>query len=205
VLIYNTKLVSPGEVTGWADLLDEKWKGRIAFADPAISGSSYTALLTLFSCLPGDDWELLEEFADNLDGIVLDDSGDVTSAVAVGSASLGVTLEQTALKAQTQGEDIAIVYPAEGTSNLPDGSALIKNAPHADNARAFLEFTQSRDVQELVVSDFARRSVRVDVADSEEMLPEAQLGVIPYDVTWASALKEEFLDRWAALREGGGA
>lgn len=199
VLIYNTKLVSAGDVTGWADLLDSRWKGRIAFADPAISGSSYTAMLTLFSCLPGDDWTLLERFAENLDGTVLEDSGDVTAAVAVGAASLGVTLEQTALKEQAQGADIAIVYPKEGTSNLPDGTALVKNAPHAENARAFLEFTQSRDVQELVVSDFARRSVRMDVADSGTMLPESELRFIEYDVTWASELKEDFLERWAAL------
>ena len=30
VLIYNTKLVAPGEVTRWADLLDPRLKGRIA-------------------------------------------------------------------------------------------------------------------------------------------------------------------------------
>lgn len=34
VLIYNTRLVSEGELTGWADLLDPRWQGRIAFADP---------------------------------------------------------------------------------------------------------------------------------------------------------------------------
>ena len=50
VLVYNTRLVPEGEVTGWADLLDPRWKGRIAFADPTVSGSGYTAALTLFSC-----------------------------------------------------------------------------------------------------------------------------------------------------------
>ncbi|MFR3290261.1 MAG: extracellular solute-binding protein [Lachnospiraceae bacterium] len=34
VLIYNTRLVSEGELTGWADLLDPRWKGRIAFCRP---------------------------------------------------------------------------------------------------------------------------------------------------------------------------
>ena len=142
---------------------------------------------------------MLEQFLENLDGTVLEDSGDVTAAVAVGTASLGITLEQTALKEQAQGADIAIVYPREGTSNLPDGTALVAGAPHGENARVFLEFTQSRDVQELVVNDFFRRSVRVDVADSETMLPESELRSIAYDVVRASELKEEFLERWAAL------
>lgn len=199
VLIYNTKLVADGAVTGWADLLEPRWRGRIAFADPAVSGSSYTALATMLSCLPGDDWTVLEQFAQNLGGTVLKDSGDVAAAVNTGTASLGVTLEQTALKQQTQGADIAIVYPKEGTSNLPDGAALISGAPHRENAQAFLEFTQSRDVQELVVSDFARRSVRVDVADRDSMLSESEIRFIDYDVVWASELSEELLARWAAL------
>lgn len=199
VLIYNTKLVADGAVTGWSDLLAPRWRGRIAFADPAVSGSSYTAMVTMLTCLPGDHWTILEQFVENLDGTVLEDSGDVVAAVTVGTASLGVTLEQTALKQQAQGADIAIVYPREGTSNLPDGTALVAGAPHGENARAFLEFTQSRDVQSLVVNDFARRSVRVDVADRDSMMPESSVRFIDYDVAWASELTEELLERWAAL------
>ncbi len=199
VLIYNPKLASQWDLTGWSDLLDPRWKGKIAFADPAVSGSSYTAALTLLSCLPGDDWEELSRFAANLDGQVLADSGDVVAAVADGKCTVGVTLEETALKRQAQGAEISIVYPAEGTSAVPDGTALINRAPHPDNARAFLEFVQSEDVQALVVSDFSRRSVRSDVADQDDLPPESELNLIPYDVQWASDIKEEFLRRWAEL------
>ncbi|NCB62243.1 MAG: extracellular solute-binding protein [Clostridia bacterium] len=204
VLIYNTKLVSPKEFTGWANLLEERWKGKIAFADPTVSGSSYTALLTLVSCLPGDTWELIARFEKNLDGNILPDSGQVVSSVAEGKNFVGVTLEETALKAAAQGADIAIVYPGEGTSAVPDGSALIHSAPHADNAKRFLDFVQSKDVQRLVVSDFRRRSVREDIASPTALTPEKLLGIIDYDVTWASGMKSEFLERWARLvREDG--
>ena len=172
VFIYNPKLVEPDQLTGWADLIDPRWKGKIAFADPTVSGSSYTAALTLLSCLPGDDWELLEQF---------------------------VTLEETALKGLGQGAEIAVFLPAEGTSAVPDGSALVAGAPHAENAKAFLEFVQSRDVQELVVSQFSRRSVRTDVHDPDSLPPVEELDVIDYDVHWAAGLKEEFTARWLAL------
>ncbi len=198
VLIYNTRLVSPGELTGWGDLLEERWRGKIAFADPAVSGSSYTAAITMLLCLEGDIWDNLTRFEDNLDGNILEDSGDVVTAVDAGSCPVGVTLEETALKRQSQGANIAIVYPREGTSNLPDGTALVAGARHGDNARAFLEFVQSADVQTLVVSDFARRSVRSDVADRDSLPPEEDFGVINYDVAWASGIKEEFLSRWAS-------
>lgn len=197
VLIYNTRLVSEGELTGWADLLDPRWKGRIAFADPTVSGSSYTAALTLFSCIEGDDWDILAALVDNLDGGALPDSGDVVESVRSGSRYIGVTLEETALKQSSP--ELGIVYPAEGTSAVPDGCALIKGAKHAENARAFLDFVLGRDVQELLVSDLHRRSVRTDVHAPEDLPSEAELGIIDYDVHWAGALKEEFIRRWTEL------
>ena len=203
VIIYNTKLVQPDAVKGWADLLEETWKGRIAFADPSVSGSSYSAAMTMLTALGGDRWEVLERFYHNLDSIILEDSGDVAYMVDSGVLSLGITLEQTALKAIAQGANIGIVYPEEGTSILPDGTALVANAPHRYNAVAFLEFVQSTDVQELVVSSFSRRSVRTDVADREGLLPADQIPLVDYDIEEASAVKEEFLDRWRALGKDG--
>lgn len=197
VLIYNTKLVSEGELTGWSDLLDTRWKGRIAFADPTVSGSSYTAALTLFSCIEGDDWDILAQLVENLDGGALTDSGDVVESVRSGSRYIGVTLEETALKGRSP--EVAIVYPEEGTSAVPDGCALVKGARHPDNARAFLDFVLGRDVQELLVSDLYRRSVRTDVHAPEDLPGEAELNIIDYDVHWAGELKEEFINRWLKL------
>ena len=198
VLVYNTRLVPEGEVTGWADLLDPRWKGRIAFADPTVYGKPHTAALTLFSCIEGDDWDILAELVANLDGGELPDSGDVVESVRSGSRYIGVTLEETALKQLSP--EVAIVYPAEGTSAVPDGCALIKGARHPENARAFLEFVIGRDVQELLVSDLSRRSVRTDVHAPEDLPGEAELGIIDYDVHWAGSIKEEFIARWTALR-----
>lgn len=199
VLIYNTKLVSPGELTGWESLLSGRWSGSIALADPTVSGSSYTAAATMLCAIPGDDWDQLDRLAVQLEGRVLPDSGDVVAAVAGGSCRVGVTLEETALKRQAQGADIAIVYPEEGTSAVPDGSALIAGAPHPDNARAFLDFAQSRDVQELVVSQFSRRSVRTDVSDGDALPPADELALIDYPVRWAAELKDAFSARWPEL------
>jgi iron(III) transport system substrate-binding protein len=203
VIIYNTRLVRPDEITGWADLLDAQWKGRIAFADPSVSGSSYSAVMTMLTALGGDRWEVLERFYANLDSVILEDSGDVASKVDSGALSLGITLEQTALKSMAQGANIGIVYPAEGTSILPDGSALVAGAPHRDNAVAFLEFVLSADVQNQVVSSFSRRSVRIDVADREGLLPADRIPLVEYVIEEASAVKEEFLRRWEALGKEG--
>ena len=196
VLIYNTKLVRQNPPERWADLLDAGWRGRIAFADPTVSGSSYTALGTFLQAVSGDADAALAALYCNLDGRVIADSGGVVTAVADGSCYVGVTLEENARKAIADGLDVAIVYPAEGTSVLPDGAAVVNGCAHEENAQQFIDFLLSPDVQRLLCTDLSRRSVRADLVS--DTLPE--LTVLPYDLVRADGGRQTLLDAWQALR-----
>lgn len=195
VLIYNTQLVRINPPTGWESLLDREWRGRIAFADPTVSGSSYTALCTMTQALGGDE-EVIRRFAENLDGRQAEGSGLVIGQVAEGSCYIGVTLEETALRAVSEGYDIALVYPAEGTSALPDGAAIVKGCRHEQNARLFIDFLLSEDVQERLPDKFSRRSV----LSGEQNEPEIEL--LDYDLDWASSAQTELLKSWQEYFEG---
>ena len=46
-ILYNTKLVEKNEIISWQDLMKKEFRGKIAFADPRRSGSSFTALMTM--------------------------------------------------------------------------------------------------------------------------------------------------------------
>ena len=197
VLIYNTKLVRAESVTSWVDLEKPAFRGSIAFADPQISGSSYTALVTRILAGGGED--CLSGFRAALEGRQSDSSGAVVSSVARGSALVGITLEETALQHISAGEDIALVYPADGTSCVPDGSALVKGAPHEENARRFLDFTVSEDVQSLVGQRFCRRAVRGDIPADPALPALSTLNLVDYDVEWASQNRDRLLSDWAFL------
>ena len=198
VLIYNTKLVDPATLTGWSDLTRPEFRGKIAFADPEKSASSFTAVATILSSC-GE--ETLLSVARNLAGQQLTSSGDVLTQVAEGEKLVGVTLEETALQRIAAGNTLALVYPEEGTSCVPDGTAVLKNAPHRDNAIAFLEFTLSQSVQTLLGSQFYRRSVRTDVTVPENL--PGELNLIDYDISWVSENREGILQKWAdAVKEG---
>ncbi|MDR0896562.1 MAG: extracellular solute-binding protein [Oscillospiraceae bacterium] len=203
VIIYNSLLLSPMDApTGWQSLLDPRWRGKIAFADPTVSGSSYTALLTILQALPQSEEAALAAFIENLDGLILAGSGDVVGAVAQGDCLVGVTLEETALKAIAQGVDIQMVYPSEGTSDIPDGVALIKGGSHRENALLFIDFILSHAVQSRLASDFSRRPVIVlDAAAADA--PE-DFVLISYDIAWAGKHKSDLLGRWQALAKGAG-
>ena len=196
VFIYNNKLViSAGTPRSWKELLNYRWHGKIAFADPAQSGSSYTALLTMTQILSRDieEDQILKDFANNLEGNVSEGSVEVVEEVIKGERLVGITLEETALKRIAKGADIGMIYPSEGTSAVPDGCAIIKNAPHEANAELFLEFIVSEDVQHLLEDQLYRRSVRKDMAGKDEMVE------IAYDLQYSDAHREEILNRWAEL------
>ncbi len=199
VLIYNTKLVTPSELTGWADLAKPQFHGKIAFADPAVSGSSFTALVTEIYALGAQEKGPMDLLASALDGNVLSDSGDVITAVANGNYLVGITLEQTAWKAISDGNEIAMVYPCEGTSCVPDGSALVKNGPHCENAKLFLDFTISRDVQTMLTDEVHRRSIRSDVPPSADLPETEAFPQVPYDIAWACQNQMSILEQWSAL------
>lgn len=203
VLIYNTKLVSPEALTCWEDLYKPEFQGRIAFADPSVSGSSFTALLTLSWAMEEDPQQTFARFAQALDGNQLDSSGAVLTAVADGSCLVGITLEETALKRIAAGDDIALVYPSDGTSCVPDGSALVKGAPHADNAKLFLDFTASYDVQGLLGDSFYRRTVRSDIQPGDLLVPLSAIPLVDYDIEWASENRDTVLSDWAFCQKEG--
>ena len=203
VLIYNPKLVERAELTCWADLLRPELRGKIAFADPAVSGSCYTGLVTLLCAVDAPRESTLRVFAENLDGRVLSSSGAILDSVADGTDWVGVTLEESALKRIAAGETLRMVYPADGTSAVPDGSALIRGAQHEENARRFLDFTVSRDVQALLQdSEFSRRSVRSDIEPPAALPRLEKIPMTAYDISEASRERSAVLARWQALISG---
>lgn len=198
VLIYNTKLVNPDHLQSWQDLSREEFSGKIAFADPAKSGSSFTALVTLL-CASEDGQDGLARFASALRGRQLTSSGDVLTAVADGSCLVGITLEETALQRIAAGDDIAMVYPDDGTSCVPDGSAIIAGAPHEVNAKLFLDFTVSAEVQQLLGTRFYRRSVRTDASAVEQLESLDSIALVDYDARQAAEDRSDLLKQWADL------
>src|SRR5260370_11122137 len=85
VILQNTKMVPEGQgPKSWDDLLDPKWKGKIAFTDPANSGSAYTNT-TLLAQLWGDNdaaWDKVARLYANMK--VLNKSSLVFSGVGNG-------------------------------------------------------------------------------------------------------------------------
>lgn len=205
VLIYNEKLLSPEELGSWKDVLDPKYKGKIAMANPAYSASAFTGLLSFEKAVQEEtdstedsdgDKEILPRIAKQLDGKEYTDSGEVPEAVADGSKLVGITLEETALKYMAKGENIGIVYPKEGTTVVPDAGAILKGAKHLENAQKFLDFSISKDCQDILQKRFHRRAVLTSMAgEGEPSLLDIKK--LHYDIPKISAERNRILTDWS--------
>lgn len=202
VIVCNSKLVDPASISGWSDLDKPELIGRTAFADPSRSGSCFTALSMLDKLL-GED--ALPRLGAWIDGEQLESSGKILTDVASGHCLTGITLEETALQRIHQGSNLAIIYPKEGTCCVSDCTAIIRNAPHMENARLFLDFTLSCEVQSLLVNSCYRRSVRTDLPGTDLLPPLESLNILDYDSMEAAKASADLLRRWDAIVNGGAA
>lgn len=197
VIAYNTDLVDAEHApAGWSDLLNPQFRGHIALADPTKSISSYDVLITMMDVLGGDS-AVISRMADQLDGRVTSTSAEQIKALADGAYMVTATPEQAVLKYRAAGAHIQIVYPQEGTRVSSTGIAVIKNAPHMENAKKFLNFVMSRQVHERL-GVYERRSARADVSAPPNLLPLAEIRCTRFDARRAVAFRDEFLSKWRA-------
>jgi iron(III) transport system substrate-binding protein len=200
VILYNTALVKGTEIpVGWGDLLRPSYKGTIAFADPIKSGSSYTiavTLLTVFGRDDGNGWKFLKEFIANLDGKILSGSTAVPKGVADGEYRIGLTLEESALRYALSGAPVALVYPAEGTTAVADGSAIVRGCRHVEYAERFLDFIVGKEVQSLVISQMNRRCVRTDLSAPAGLKKIEEMKLVEYDPQWVAKNRQRIIEKW---------
>lgn len=201
VFLVNTDLVAEDEIPqSWKDLADPKWEGKIAFADPASSGSAFTQLCTMLMIYgEADDdyasgWEFVQSLIKNL--VIQSGSSGAHKNVDSGEYPIGITLEKAAVQYDTSDAGhLAIVYPTDGTSAVPDGVAIVKNCPNQELAELFVEFVLSAECQTAQNVDFGRRPIRSDVIP--EGLPAlSDFAIMSYNFDYAAANKAEIVDAW---------
>lgn len=197
VMIYNTNDVTEAP-TGWKDLLREEFKGKIATADPVKSSSSFADIMSVLAAYgqkDGKGYEFLEQLIENLDGIILSSSSSVYKGVADGEYAVGMTYEEAALRYRSEGAALEVVYPEEGTNIFKSPIVIIKGGPNTENAKLFVDYVMSKDVQESLTNIF-RRPARNDIELPASFIPTGDIKTVDYDVNWVVENTEAFNEFW---------
>ena len=197
VMVYNTKDVAEAP-TGWSSLLREDFKGKIATADPVKSSSAFACIMAIMGAYGmenGGGYEFLQKLIDNLDSIVLSSSSAVYKGTADGEYAVGLTYEEAALRYRSEGAAIEVVYPEEGTNIFMSPVTIVKGGPNTENAKLFVDYVLSKDVQDTLAGIW-RRSSRTDVELPEAFISTTDIPVADYDINWVVEHTEEFNEFW---------
>ncbi|MBS1230222.1 MAG: putative iron transporter periplasmic iron-binding protein [Proteobacteria bacterium] len=200
VIMVNTKLIGSIKMEGYQDVLNPALKGKIAFADPSKSSSSFEHLINMLYAMgqgdPDKGWGYVTNLAKNLDGKLLSGSSAVYKGVADGEYTVGLTFEEGAANYVTAKAPVKIVYMKEGVISKHDGAAIIKGAKNAENAKKFINFISGKEIQTMVAHQLNRRSVRADVPASDSLLPMSSIKLIKDNEAVVNKNKRAWLEKF---------
>jgi len=189
----NTDVVGPQDIKSLQDLLDPRWKGKIATNDPRVAGPGAGAYGWAMSA---GGPEYLRRLRQQIGAVTRDDR-QLWEWVARGKfpVSIGPSDKHFAILTREGIKNIAMVAGLkEGvlTSTSSGTVALPKNAPHPYAAKVFINWLLTKDGQLAASSGWGMVSQRVDVPPPADV-PDY---LIPKPgVQYVSTYSEEFMEK----------
>jgi len=197
VVAYNTDTVAT-RPTGYQDLLDRKYQGRIGHDTPETSGSLLYFTGTL---LPNPDFgeEFFLALAENSPQIQT--STKTTQRIADGELDMGITIDFTVRKLLKENPDAPIdyVYPEAGVVMVPSPIAIFKDSQNIEVAKVFVRYILSKKGQTLLRDLGGFVPVRLDVSPPERITTITQLRVIPSDKDWITEHKDDIESKFIEI------
>jgi iron(III) transport system substrate-binding protein len=167
-IAYNTKLVDPktSGIRSYWDLLDPKWKGKLAVRDPREAGTSVPTGFMMMN--PGLGPKFITRLLSETAPIITLDQREIAEWVALGKVPLCLNCGgQEIQKAKKQGLPID-EWPyllKEGSYLGHQGGALFapKNPPNPNAQKFFVNWWLSREGQLAMQKASGFDSLRVDI------------------------------------------
>ena len=205
IIMVNNDIIGDIQISGYEDLLNPALKGRIAFANPDKSSSSFEQLVNMLYAMgdgePEKGWDFVEKLIDQLDGNLLDNSSEVYTGVADGKYLIGLTFEEAAVTMIKNDKHIGIIYMSEGVVSTPDGIYINKNSSRISQAERFVDFLTSKDAQSYMAKNLGRRSVRKDVEPSSMVISYDEMKKISVDRRLVIDSKDQWVNKFLDIYE----
>ena len=158
-IMWNTRYLKAKKLPvakEWADLKKPVYHGHVGMSAPSRSGTTHLTVETLIQGMGWEKgWAEWKAIGGNFKTVTARSFG-VPDGVNSGQFGLGVVIDFFGLSSKASGFPVDYVYPTI-TTLVPANIAIVKNAPNAKAAGAFIEFLLSTQGQELLLNPKIRR------------------------------------------------
>jgi iron(III) transport system substrate-binding protein len=204
-IVYNTdrfekelKPLGVKEPKTWDDLLDPRYKGLFITSNPSTAGGGYIFVADqLFRLGETKGWDYLNKLNANVHHYTKT-AGEPISLVATGQFIVGMAWTHDIMKQAKAGYPIKVVVP-ENTAFEIGGSAIIKGAKNSANAKKFIDWLLTKEVQQMNTNMSNRYSVRKDITPPSGVVKLQDVKLVKYDRAKASAQKPDVVKKFLAM------
>jgi len=203
VFMSNAKLLGEKGLkppASWNDLLHPAYKGQIQTADARTSGTALTRILSIYYAF-GRDEDKAFDYQKKLNAnvqVYTKSGGGCTIPAALGQAIVCIAHLPDAMEAKKKGYDMVVTFPKEGVAAVIEGVALVKGAKNRDAATKFIDWTFSRDMQDLLDKNQVYMLPTLPGASVEpsvqSLMKEAKL--LGVDLDWVGKNRKRLVERW---------
>nr|VFK46244.1 MAG: ABC-type Fe3+ transport system, substrate-binding protein [Candidatus Kentron sp. TC] len=158
-IMWNTRYLKAKKLPApeqWSDLEKPIYHNHVGMSAPSRSGTTH---LTVETLLQGDGWEQGWAKWKNIAGnfkTVTERSFGVPDGVNSGAFGIGIVIDFFGLSSKGSGFPVDFVYPRT-TTLVPANVGIIKDAPHPEAAKAFIDFLLSEQGQKILLDEKIRR------------------------------------------------
>jgi len=193
---YNTKVVNPKDFSSWWDFLQPKWKGKIVARDPRTPGPGNGTIMFFYNN-PELGPEFVKKLFGEMDVTLVRDLRAGQDWLGSGKFPLGFFLLLDKAKEQGLPVDNFSVRWKEGAGIVSQSGNLVflKNAPHPNAAKIFVNWLLSREgqteIQKMIAKVQPAESRRIDITKDD----------VPIEVRRKDGVKYMDMDSRAEWRD----
>jgi len=168
----NGKEIDSSTITSWADLWDEKWKGKLLLTDD-VREVFHMALkkngFSTNSTNPDEIKVAYEDLQKLMPNVLVFNADAPREPFLAGDVNLGMIWSGEVKMAQQENPDIEYIFPKEGAGFWVDSFVIPAGASNADNAHKFIDYMLRPEVGQQVVEELGYSTPNIAV---KELLDE---------------------------------
>lgn len=214
-LFLNNDYFPANTITSWSDLEDKKYLNQLMFLDDAREVFSVALRMLGYSINDNNPEHIKQAYLKLktlMPNVKLFNNDAIISLLIDEDATVGMSWNGNLFKASQENNKLQFIYPREGFEIWVDSFAILKTAPHAENAYAFLNFLMRPEISKQVSMNInystanlaAKKLMPLAIRNNPALYPSSELlkhGEFEKDIgDQAFALFEKY---WEQLKIGG--